>query len=211
MIVHPDIEAYLDAQAPRPHPVLAEMEALAAQRDFPIIGPVVGRLLAALIKFGHVHTVLECGSGYGYSAFWIALALPANGRIICTEYDPENIALARDFLGRANLLRKVTFLEGDARETVPPLKQTFDMILNDVDKEHYLELLPILHEKLRVGGVLVTDNVLWKGKVAGDGDDATTRAIRAYNKALLDMPSLWNTILPMRDGVAVSVKLQLSD
>lgn len=209
MIVHPDIVDYLEKLAPIPDPVLEEMEQLGKARNFPIVGPLVGRLLAALVQFGHVHTVLECGSGFGYSAMWMALTLPENGKITCIEFDEQNIRQAKKFFERAELSHKVSFMRGDAVEIVSELSQTYDLILNDVNKEQYPNILPLLLKKLRVGGMLITDNVLWKGKVAHNNDDGLTSKIRQYNDMLIQEKSLWTSILPLRDGVALSIKLRV--
>lgn len=208
MITDPNVERYLHEHAPLPHPILADMEKLAQQRDFPIIGPLAGRLIANLLKFGHVHTVLECGSGYGYSAMWAALALPANGKVVCIEYDQDNIDLARGFFERAGLQNKVKFLQGNALDILPTLRDTYDFILNDANKEQYPELLPLMMERLRTGGMLVTDNILWKGKVAEENPDEVTRKIMDYNSKLIAVDNLWNSFIPLRDGLALSVKLR---
>lgn len=209
MIVHPEIENYLKKISPDIHPVLKEMEAVAEERAFPIVGPLVGRLLYLLIEFGHVHTVLECGSGFGYSALWMAFALPQNGQILCIEEDAENIRQAKKFFERAGMLHKATFQQGDALKIASQLKSHFDMVMNDVHKLQYPNILPHLISRLRVGGILVTDNVLWKGEVT---DFETTgkipRAIQSYNRMLFERSDLFTSIVPLRDGVSLSVKLK---
>lgn len=209
MIVHPDVENYLKELAPVPHPVLEEMEKLGNERNFPIVGPLVGRFLVSLIQFGHVHTVLECGSGYGYSALWMATALSENAKITCIEYDAKNIELGKDFFQKADLSHKVSFVQGNALEIVPALTQTYDLIINDVDKKQYPLLLPHLVSRLRVGGMLITDNVLWKGKVADSTADDTTKAIQTFNKMLIEDKGLWTSIIPLRDGLSLSIKLNV--
>jgi predicted O-methyltransferase YrrM len=209
MIVHPEIEKYLNKMAPVPHPLLEEMEEVAKKRNFPIVGPLVGRFLVSLIQFGHVHTVLECGSGFGYSAMWMATALSENAKITCVEYGIANIESAKNFFQKAELSHKVTFLQGSALEIVPTLTQTYDLIVNDVDKEQYPELLPLLLPRLRVGGMLITDNVLWKGKVAHEADDETARTIHRYNQMLIQGKDLWTSFIPLRDGLSLSIKLQV--
>jgi predicted O-methyltransferase YrrM len=209
MIVHPDIENYLKKMAPVPHPVLEEMEQLGAERNFPIVGPLVGRFLVTLIHFGHVHTVLECGSGFGYSAMWIATALSENAKITCIEYDPGNIEIAKHFFEKAGQSHKATFLQGSALDAVPTLTQTYDLIINDVDKEQYPALLPLLLPRLRTGGMLISDNVLWKGKVGHKPGDAATRAIQEHNEMLIREKCLWTTFVPLRDGLSLSIKLKV--
>ena len=209
MIVHPDIENYLNQLSPAIHPVLSEMEARARAIDFPIMGPLVGRLLYFLVEYGHVHRILECGSGFGYSALWMALALPENGNITCIEKDPRNIELAKKYFEEAGQLHKLNFLEGDALEILTNLSGTYDMIVNDIYKEQYPQSLPLILPRLRVGGILVTDNLLWKGDVANTSPtDPKTPFIKEYNSLIFSTPELFSTILPLRDGVGISIKLK---
>ena len=208
MIVNPDIEQYLSQLGALPHAILGDMEAEGLERNFPIVGPLVGRLLVSLIKFGHVHTVLECGSGFGYSAMWMAIALSENGKITCIEYDPVNIERAKSYFEKAGLAHKITFIQGNAMEIVPTLSDTYDLIMNDVDKPQYPQVLPLLLDRLRVGGMLIADNVLWKGKVTQPAVDGETRAIQEFNENLVWEKNLWSTFLPLRDGLSLSIKLR---
>ncbi len=209
MITHPEIDKYLGQMAPISNPILVEMEELAAKRSFPIIGPLVGRFLISLIKFGHVHTVLECGSGFGYSAMWMAIALSENAKITCIEYDSKNIEQAKTFFEKAGLSHKVTLLQGDAAKIISTLTKTYDLILNDVDKKQYPDLLPHFIKRLRVGGMLISDNILWQGKVAHPAKDDTTRAIQKFNEMLINEDCLWNSFVPLRDGISLSIKLKV--
>ncbi len=209
MIVNPAIEQYLQNISPPIHPVLKEMEDRAHEIDFPIMGPLVGRLLYFLVEYGHVHRILECGSGFGYSALWMALALPENGNITCIEKDPQNIELAKKYFEKAGQLHKLTFLEGDALEILANLQGTYDMIVNDIYKEQYPQSLPLILPRLRVGGILVTDNLLWKGDVANDPPTAPkTTYIKEYNTLIFSSPELFSTLVPLRDGVGISIKLK---
>ena len=208
MIVHPEIEQYLLRLGALPHTILEQMAREGEDRDFPVVGPLVGRLLVSLIKFGHVHNVLECGSGFGYSAMWMAIALTENGRITCIEYDSVNIERAKSYFAKAGLSHKVKFIQGNALEVLPSLTDTYDFILNDVDKEQYPAMQPLLIERVRVGGMLVTDNVLWKGKVTQKAEDQETKAVQEYNEQLVWAKNLWTTFLPLRDGLAMSIRLR---
>lgn len=209
MINHPDIEQYLSEMAPVSNPILTEMEKLAAERNLPIAGPLVGRLLVSLIKFGHVHTVLECGSGFGYSTMWMALALSENARITCIDYSEANIEEAKIHFEKAGFLHKVTFLQGDVGDIIPELTETYDLIVNDVDKRQYPEFLPYYIERIRVGGMLVSNNILVGGKVPLPAQDAATAALQQFNQMLIKEPSLWNSFLPLRDGISMSIKLKV--
>ncbi|HET6266217.1 MAG TPA: O-methyltransferase, partial [Acidobacteriota bacterium] len=150
--------------------------------------------------------VMELGSGYGYSAFWWALATPPEAMIYCTELSPDNIELGKDFLSRAQMLHKVDYRQGDALETLDQIPGEFDIVFMDADKEQYPEGFRKAFPRIRKGGLFVTDNVLWSGKVVGKKPDATTKAILEYNKLIYNTPGAFSTILPVRDGVAITYK-----
>jgi len=207
-IIAPAIERYISSLGAPADPVRREMEDLAAERRFPIVGPHVGQILAILARASGARRVLELGSGFGYSALWFARALPPGGEVHCTETAEENRALALDFLGRAGVTDRVRFHLGDAREIMGRLEGPFDIVFNDIDKEQYPGVVAPTLGLLRPGGLFVTDNVLWKGKVAAEGAiDETTRAVLEFNQLIHGHPALDSTILPVRDGLAVCVKV----
>lgn len=208
-ILHPDLNNYLDELLPERPRVMQEMEKLAKDRNFPIIGPQVGRILYQYIKLIGAKRIFEMGSGFGYSAYWFALALPEDGKVICTEAASNNIDLAEDYLKAAGLLHKVEFKKGDAIKILSQTEGTFDIILNDVDKDDYPRALEVAVQKLRVGGLLITDNALWHGRVVNNSKpDVYTRGVLEYNQLVFSAENLWTTILPVRDGLAVSLKLK---
>jgi len=206
-IVNPLINNYIDVLLPERHPKLVEMEAFARERNFPIIGPQVGRLLHQYSRLTGAKRIFEFGSGFGYSAFWFALALPDDGRIICTEAAQNNVDMGEDYLKAAGLHQKVEFRTGDALKIFSQTTGPFDIILNDVDKEDYPRVLAMAVPKLRTGGLLISDNTLWKGKVADEKPEVTTRAILEYNRLAFAHAGLWSIILPVRDGITVSQKI----
>lgn len=206
-IIHPDINHYLDSLLPERHLKLLEMERFAKERDFPIVGPQVGRVLYQYVKISGARRIFEMGSGFGYSAFWIAMALPPDGKLICTEASQNNIDLAEDYLKVAGLLPKVQLRIGDALKILKQTEGPFDLIFCDVDKEFYPEALVLALTKLRIGGILITDNALFHGRVLNPTPDATARGVVEYNRAAFGAPNLWTTVLPVRDGLAVSLKL----
>ncbi|MFQ5876413.1 MAG: O-methyltransferase [Acidobacteriota bacterium] len=201
------IEAYLRRVAPPGDPVTLEMERLAAERRFPIVGPLVGRLLFLLARLVPARAVFECGSGFGYSALWFARGMPDGGRVVLTDTSEENCAAAQEFLGRAGLLDRADIRHGDALRILGDEAGPFDIIFCDVDKRDYPRVHPLLEGRLRRGGLLVCDNMLWFGKVAGPHRDEDTRGVRELTRLLYQDPSLHTTILPLRDGVGVSLRL----
>jgi caffeoyl-CoA O-methyltransferase len=206
-VIDPRVAAYLRSVDRIADPVLEEMEELARKKGFPIVGAHAGRLLGILTRATGARRVLELGSGFGYSAWWFARSLPPGGRVVCTDYSPENRALALGFLAKAGLADRIEFLVGDALEEVRTLAGGFDVVFNDIDKQSYPESVPVAVSLLRPGGLFITDNVLWSGKVAESwATDPSTLAIRRFNELLQESGELEAVILPVHDGLAVAVK-----
>ena len=205
-IVSPDLEQYLHRITPTHHEILKEMETLAQILDFPIIGPLVGHSIYILTRLQNPKRIMELGSGYGYSAFWFALASGPDTKIICTENSQENIDRAQDFLGRAGLWNKVEYHRGDALETLQKVEGEFDILFMDMNKHQYPDGFRLGFPRLRKGGLMITDNVLWSGKVLDQDPDANTHAIVQYNEMIYNTPNAFSMIMPIRDGVAVTLK-----
>lgn len=201
------VEDYIYSLLPPRDEVLAEMETEAARHKVPIVGPAVGRLLYQLALMTKAKNVFEMGSAIGYSTIWWARAIAGGGQVIYTDGDSNNAARARKYFDRAGVSDRIAVKTGDALELLSEEKQQFDIIFNDVDKEDYPRVFRIAIPKLRKGGLFVTDNVLWSGKVAQKNPaEKSTKAILEFNKLLYDSPDLFTTILPIRDGVAVAIK-----
>lgn len=207
-LLHPRLETYLRELTPPRSKLLHELEALAEERHFPAVGPLVGRFLFQLVRLSNARKILELGSGFGYSAFWFAMALPEEGRIICTEYERANAESAIRFLEKAHLSHKVLFEVGDATEILHRYPGPFDLIFCDLDKQLYPRALELGLPRLKSGGLFVADNVLWSGRVADPADRSPeTEGIRRFNRMIYEDPQLFTTILPLRDGVSISLKL----
>lgn len=206
-ILEPKIEQYLNDLLPERESVVQEMEEYAEANNFPIVGPLVGRLCYQIVKSINAKRIFEMGSGFGYSTYWLARGLAGDGKIIFTEYSQENIKRAEDFLGKTQVLDKVEIIHGDAMEALENRDEEFDLILNDIDKEYYPKSLKVILPRLRKGGILITDNLIWNARVVEAEPDAQTRSIMEYTKMIYDSPDLWTTIIPLRDGVGISYKL----
>jgi predicted O-methyltransferase YrrM len=208
-IVDPGIEDYLRRLYDDGDPVRLEMEALAGERQFPIVGPLVGRHLAVLARAIGARRVFELGSGYGYSALHFARAVGEGGVVHCTELDEGNVALARQFLERAGVWPRVTYHREEATAALRRVGGAWDIVYNDIDKDGYPDTVELAHEHLRPGGLFITDNVLWSGRVLDGRDDgsAMTRGVREFTRRLFTHRGFLTTIDPTRDGVAVAVRL----
>jgi len=206
-ITNPEISEYLRSIQTRRHPVLRPMEAYAEKHGFPIIGPLVGPILYQLARMIGARKVFELGSGFGYSAVWFSQAVGPRGKVIMTEGNPENSARAMRYLRKARLAARVKPLVGDALPFLAKERGTFDVILNDIDKWQYPEVFPVARKKLRRGGLLISDNMLWSGKVLRGKPDRDTRGILGLTRLLYASPDFFTVLLPVRDGVTVSLKL----
>lgn len=200
------VDDYLYSMLPKRGEVLAEMEDYATEHNVPIVGPAVARVLQQLAMAINARTVFELGSAIGYSTIWWAQAVGENGRVIYTDGDAKNAERARGYFARAGVSKQISLHTGDALEYLSEQKEEFDIIFNDVDKDDYPRVLRLVAPRLRKGGLFITDNVLWSGRVAQKNPDATTKAILEFNRKLYDSKEFYTTILPIRDGLAVAFK-----
>jgi predicted O-methyltransferase YrrM len=203
-ITYPDIEKYLYELLPPRDPLLVRLEQEAQERDIPIVGPLVGRLLALLVRLTRAKKVLEIGTAIGYSTIWLARACPS--RVVTIEYNEQTAQEARRNISEAGLGRRVRVLVGDGMDLVPTLRTKFDFLFLDAEKHQYRALLDLALPKLTRGALIVTDNVLWSGRVAQSDPDETTQAIREFNEYVRNHPALETVIVPVRDGLALSRK-----
>jgi caffeoyl-CoA O-methyltransferase len=207
-ITHPDLNDYMLSLLPPRDKILAEMEILARKKDFPIIGPLCGRLLAQLAMITNPRVIVEMGSGFGYSAYWFAKATGVRTKIYCSDGCEDNRRLAMNFFKRGKIEKKIAYHVGNALDFLDTFNNdSVDIILNDIDKEQYPSALVKAVRKLKSGGLLITDNVLWSGKVLQKHPiDVTTRGIVEFNTQIYRSKELFTTIIPLRDGVAVCIK-----
>ena len=212
LIVPDAVEAYLSSLNTAGDAVLDDIAREGEARNLPLVDAEVGALLRVLATTVSARRILEIGTAIGYSGIWLAGALPSDGMLFTMEKDPERARAAKANFERAGLAGRVGIIIGDAQVTLNKVSGPFDLIFQDGHKPLYVTLLDRLVGLLRPGGLLVTDNVLWDGEVVPgflerpvrDADD--TRAIREYNQKLNAHPQLITATVPLRDGVAISVK-----
>ncbi|MBZ5630416.1 MAG: O-methyltransferase [Acidobacteriia bacterium] len=206
------VDNYLYSLLPESGEVMREMEAEAAKRKIPIVGPAVGRLFYLLARLSGARRIFEMGSAIGYSTVWWALGAGEEARVIYTDGDSNKAMEAYKNFERIGVEKRIEIKVGDAIELLSEQNlEPFDIIFNDVDKEDYPKVFRLAVPRLRRGGLFVSDNVLWSGRVpeaaAGKKDASeATRAIVKFNRMLYESKELFTTILPLRDGVAVAVK-----
>jgi predicted O-methyltransferase YrrM len=202
-----DLDRYIKELLPPRDPVVAEMETLAAERDIPIVGPAVATLLAMLAASVGARRVFELGSAIGYSTAFFARAVGPSGKVFYTDGDPENAKRARAYLERAGLADRVMILVGEAVHWLQTTPGDFDVVFIDIDKEGYPAALEAAAPRVRAGGYLLADNVLWSGRVVDPGSrDAATEGIREFNRRLFARRDFTSVIVPLRDGVAIARK-----
>jgi caffeoyl-CoA O-methyltransferase len=208
-IVKPPQEAYLERLLPPRDPILREMEEKASRENIPISDPEVGRTLSILARATGARAILEVGTAIGYGTICLARGA-AEARVITIDKDPERLATARGFLERAGVIDRVELIEGVALEVLHRLEGPLDLVYIDAVKTEYRRYLDLLLPKLRVGGLLICDNLLWGGLVADppedEPEDDETRALRAFNGYLMMHPQLQSVVLPVGDGLGVATK-----
>ncbi len=201
------LHRYMQRVTPSRPVVVREMEELAQEKDFPIIGPLVGRFLYQLVKLTGAKRVFELGSGYGYSAIWFAMALPVGGKIICTDGKEENCQKAKYLFKKAGLSNRLEFKVGEGVEILKKTRGQFDIILNDIDKRDYPKALRVAIPKLKKNGVLVSDNMFRYGNIFKHPENPESKGVITYTRMIYSDKRLFSSIMPIRDGISISVKL----
>lgn len=206
------IERYCGAHSTAPDPLLAEIERYTrAHCAMPqmLTGAHEGRLLTMLVQLSGARRVLEVGTFTGYSALAMAAGLPVNGQIVTCEIDPDHARIARSFFDRSRHARQIEIQLGPALDTLRALPESepFDFAFLDADKENYPGYYELIVPRLRPGGLLVADNVLWSGRVL-DPKEPSDRALVAFNERVQCDPRVENILLPVRDGVMLARKRQ---
>ena len=208
-ILRPEQEAYLERLLPPRDPLLREMEELAFQENVPISDPEVGRLLSILARTTGARLILEIGTAIGYGALCLARGAP-EARVVSIDTNPERLATARRYLERGGVADRVELIEGAALDVLHRLQGPFDLVYIDAIKTEYRRYLDQVIPKMRVGGLVVCDNLLWGGSVAEppEEDDRDADALRAFNGYLMMHPQLQAVVLPLGDGLGIATKIK---
>jgi len=208
-ILRPEQETYLDRLLPPRDPLLREMEEQGARENVPISDPEVGKLLGILARATGARRILEIGAAIGYGALCLARGAP-EAHIVTIDKDPGRLATARGYLERAGVAGRVELIEGAALDVLHRLEGPFDLVYIDAVKTEYRRYLDLTLPRLRVGGLIVVDNLLWGGRVAAppEEDDPDADALRAFNGYLMMHPQLQSVVLPLGDGVGLATKIK---
>jgi caffeoyl-CoA O-methyltransferase len=210
-ILRPDQAAYLEGIEPARDPLLAEMEAYAREHGQPISDPEVASFLAVTARIAGPRTIVEVGTNIGYGAIILARAAGPDARVITIENDAETANVARGFIDRAGLASQIDVQQADALAALAVLTGEIDFVYIDCVKEHYPAYLDLVLPKLSARGVIVADNVLWKGLVAAQDvpprEVGRVQALRTFNHSIVSDSRLRGVVLPLGDGVAYAVRV----
>ena len=203
------VQDYIASLVPPREPEVQKMEKIAEKNGFPIIGPACGYFCYQLARMIGARSIFELGSGYGYSTVWFAKAVKENGGGVVhhTVWEEELSKRAAGHLSALGSADVVKFHVSEAVEALSKTEGPFDIIFNDIDKEAYPESLPVVKEKLRSGGLLIIDNMLWHGQTLDPADhEESTEAIRRFTRDITTDPDWIVSLVPMRDGMIVAYK-----
>ncbi len=203
------VQDYLTSLVPSRNPELRKMETYAEKNDFPIIGPACGYYCYQLARMINAKSVFELGSGYGYSTAWFAKAVRENGGGVIhhTVWDDQLSSMATNHLSKMGYADLIQYHNAEAVETLRQTAGPFDIIFNDIDKHGYPDSLPVIKEKLRSGGILIIDNMLWSGRIFdAKNRDKSAVAIRRFTKMITTDPDWIVSLAPVRDGMIVAYK-----
>ena len=210
-IVQREQAEYLDKLLPASTGLLAEMESYAAEHRVPIADREVAAFLEITARAIRARRVLECGMAIGYSMIHLARAMPDDGLVVTIDPSDEMIKAAEGYFARAQVRNRVQIEKGYALEVIPRLQETFDLVFIDAVKEEYRGYLDLALPKLREGGVVICDNLLWGGQVAGEisspDQKSSTEALRDFNRYFVNHPQLRAEVLPVGDGLGYGVKV----
>jgi len=205
----PEIASYLDGLVPERPAELREMERVAESTKFPIIGPASGQLCYLVARLIGARRIFELGSGYGYSTAWFARAVRENGggEVHHVVWDEDLSKRARTHLDRLGYTDLVKFHVAEAVATLRETDGPFDMIFNDINKRDYPASIDAILPKLRKGGALIIDNMLWSGRILDPADQTPdTDGVRAVTRRIMESDEWVASILPVRDGVLVAYR-----
>ncbi|MDE2181080.1 MAG: O-methyltransferase [candidate division NC10 bacterium] len=213
LIIHQEQEDYLERLLPERDLLLREMERFADEHGIPIADPEVATFLEITVRAIRAKRVLEVGTAIGYADIFMARAMTPQGKVVTIDISAEMIEKAKAYMKRAGLEDQVEFHEGPALAIIPTLEGPFDLVYLDAVKEEYRDYLDLALPLMRTGGVIVCDNVLWRGQVASGRLYAeqyrrSTEALRGFNDYFVHHPQLLAQILPVGDGLAYGAKVK---
>jgi predicted O-methyltransferase YrrM len=183
------------------------METYAADHRVPIADPEVARFIEITARITGARKALEIGMAIGYSVVHLARGMGEGSLVVTIEPSDEMIDAASGYLERAGVFSRVRIEKGEALQVMPQLNENFDLLFIDALKEEYSEYLDLGLSRLRTGGVVIVDNLLWGGRVATGDTDSSTSALREFNRYFMEHPQLRAVVLSVGDGLGYAVKI----
>ena len=206
-IIQPEQARYLDQLLTQSDPLLVEMETYAAEHRVPIADREIARFVEITARITGARKALEIGMAIGYTVVHLARGMGEKGRVVTIDPSDEMINAATGYLKRAGVLDRVAIERGKALEVMPHLEETFDLLFIDAVKEEYSQYLDLGLQRLKPGGVVIVDNLLWGGRVATGDTESSTVALREFNSYFINQPQLIAEVLPVGDGLGYAVKV----
>jgi caffeoyl-CoA O-methyltransferase len=209
-LVSAELEQYIEQHSTTEETVLQELNRetyLKVQMPNMLSGHLQGQFLEMVTRLQQPKRILEIGTFTGYSGICLANGLVEGGLLYTVDVNEELQPMVERYIEKAGLSKKVKQLIGDARQIIPTLNETFDLVFIDADKVNYSTYYDLVFDKVRTGGYIIADNVLWSGKILSDKKDKDTLAIDNYNKKVLADNRVETFILPLRDGLNIARKL----
>jgi caffeoyl-CoA O-methyltransferase len=208
-LTYPAVQEFLIDLVPLREAGMQEMEKYAEKTDFPIIGPAAGYVCYQITRMIGARSVFEMGSGYGYSTSWFAKAVQENGGGLVHHvvWDEKLSQMAVKYLAALGYGDVIEYHVAEAVETLRNIPGPFDLIFNDIEKQDYPISLPLIKDKLRSGGVLIIDNILWSGRIFDKKDQSdATEGVREFTRLITQDPDWIVSLIPVRDGLVVAYK-----
>ncbi|HRN95126.1 MAG: O-methyltransferase [Chitinophagales bacterium] len=209
-LISDKINEYIENNSSPEDAVLAKLNRetyLKVQMPQMLSGNIQGKFLEMISQMLQPKRILEIGTFTGYSGICLAKGLPKDGVLHTIDVNEELGELVSKYVAEASLESKIVLHHGNATQIIPTLNETFDLVFIDADKQNYCNYFDLVVDKVRSGGFIVADNVLWSGKVAEEKHDKDTAALHAYNQKVLNDSRVENFILPLRDGLNIARKL----
>lgn len=210
--IHEDIQQYAEQHTSAESPVLQHIHRdthVNVMKPRMLSGHLQGRVLSMISHMLRPAAMLEIGTYTGYSALCLAEGLAPGGKLITLDINEELESRVRGHFAQSGLADRIDYRIGDARQIIPQLTETFDLVFIDADKENYQQYYELVLPRVRTGGIILADNVLWSGKILATKLDKDTRALVAFNQYVHQDPRVENVLLPIRDGIMMMRKVSL--
>jgi predicted O-methyltransferase YrrM len=206
----PTLDSYLESHASAEDPILADLSRetfLKVQMPHMLSGHVQGLFLESISRMISPKRILEIGTFTGYATICLAKGLTEDGILYTLDINEELEPIFSKYFSLSGLSKKIKFIPGNALQTIPTIAETFDIVFIDADKMNYMNYYDLIIDKVRSGGYILTDNVLWSGKVLEEKKDKETQNMHSFNQKLASDPRIQNIIIPIRDGINLARKL----